>query len=66
MRTFAAITAGGVLGIFALKLLATIFLPIVGLVVGLFMMGVKIALFAAAAYFLYSFFFKRRRRGEVA
>ena len=66
MRTFAAITAGGVLGVLVLKLLATLVLPILGMLVGLVMTGVKLVLMAAVAYFVYSLIFKRKRQEERA
>lgn len=67
MRTFAAITAGGVLSVLLLKLIATIFLPILGMLVGLFATGVKLVLLAMVGYFVYSLIFKRRKeRAETA
>ena len=66
MRTFAAITAGGVLSVLLFKLIATIFLPIFGVVVGLILTGVKLVLLAAVVYFVYSLIFKRRKEAEEA
>lgn len=66
MRTFAAITAGGVLSVLLFKLLATIFFPIFGMLVGLIMTGVKLLLLAAVVYFVYSLIFKRRKQDEAA
>lgn len=66
MRTFAAISAGGVLGILLFKLLATIFFPMLGLLIGILVTGVKLLLLAAVVYFVYSLIFKRRNEEEAA
>ncbi len=60
MRTFAALTTTGVLGILMFKLLASLFLPILGLLFGLVAMVVKFALIAAVIFFVYSMLKKRR------
>ena len=66
MRTFAAVTAGGVLTIALLKLFAAVVMPVVGLVLGVLATGVKLLFFAAVGYLIYALFFKRKRReGEV-
>jgi hypothetical protein len=52
---------GGAISIVLFKLLAALFLPLLGAFVGLLMMTVKLALVAAVIYFLYTVFFKRKR-----
>ena len=64
MRNFAAITAGGVLGVLLLKLLASVFFPLLAMMVGVLMVGLKLLFFAAVAYFVYSMLFKRRKERE--
>lgn len=66
MRTFAALTLGGVAGVVLFKLLAALLFPILGMLMGLLMTGIKLVLIAAAIYFVYSLFFKRKKeRNEV-
>jgi len=67
MRTFAALTAGGIGSIILLKLLSMLMAPLLGFLMaffGIMLTVLKFALIAAAAYFLYSLFFKRRRERE--
>jgi hypothetical protein len=67
MRTFAAITAGGVLSVLLLKLIAAVFFPVLGMIVGILMLGVKMMLLAIVVYVVYSLIFKRRKeRSENA
>ena len=54
------------LSVLLLKLFATIFMPILGVLFGLVATGVKLVLLAAIVYFLYSLFFKRRKEEERA
>jgi len=65
MRTFVGFAAGGVIALVVLKILAALFLPILGSLVALVAIGVKLLLLAAVVYFVYSLVFKRRREGEV-
>lgn len=65
MRTFAALTLTGAAGIVLFKLMATILLPLVGMVIGLMAMTVKFALLAAVVFFVYSMI-RRRRHCEPA
>ena len=60
MRTFAAVTVAGVTGVVLLKLITAIFIPILGVLVGLFAMTVKFAFIAAVIFFVYSMIRKRR------
>ena len=60
MRTFAAITVTGAAGIVLFKLLATMFIPILGMLLGLLAMTVKFALIAGVIFFVYSMFKKRK------
>jgi len=65
MRTFAALTVSGVVGIVLFKLLAALVFPILGLFVGLLVMTVKLALLAAVVFFIYSMI-KRRKEADAA
>jgi len=60
MKTFAALTVAGVAGLIALKLLAALFLPLLGLVVGMAVFAVKLALIALLGYVVYSVLWKDR------
>ena len=54
MRTFAALTVTGVASVVLFKLFATVILPLLGVLLGLFFLTVKLALIAGAIYFIYS------------
>jgi hypothetical protein len=60
MKTFATLTVSGVLGIVLFKLLAGMLFPLLGVVVGLLLLTVKIAIFAAIGFFIYSMIRKRK------
>ena len=62
MRSFAGMFVGGVAAVLLLKVLAGFVLPLVGMVVGLILLAIKIALFAFVAYFVYSLV--KNRKGE--
>lgn len=64
MKTFAALTVTGVVGMLLFKLLASLFLPVLGLVFGILAMVVKFALIAAVIFFIYSML-KKRREADV-
>lgn len=66
MRTFAALTVSGVVGILLFKLLATLIVPLLGVFVGLMAMTVKFALIAAVIFFVYSMIKKKRREADAA
>ena len=60
MRTFAAFSVAGISGILLFKLLTTLFIPLLGLLMGLVAMTVKLALIAAVVFFVYTMMKKRR------
>jgi hypothetical protein len=62
MRTFGAMLFGGVAGIVILKLLAALLFPFLGFMMGLFGMAMKILIFGAIAYFVYTLIRGRRKR----
>jgi len=64
MRTFAVVFAGGALGLVVLKLLFGLVMPLFSLLIGLVTLTVKVAFFAAVAYFIYSLVRGRRREQE--
>jgi len=66
MRTFAVVFAGGALGLVVLKLLFGLLMPLFALLIGLVTLTVKVAFFAAVAYFLYSLVRGKRREQESA
>lgn len=65
MKSFAKFAVLGVSSIVLFKLLASIFLPVLGLALGLLALTVKLAMIAAVVFFLYSIFRKPRRDVEV-
>lgn len=65
MKTFAALTVTGVVGVLLFKLLASLVLPILGIFFGLLAMTVKFALIAAVIFFVYSMI-KKRREADLA
>jgi hypothetical protein len=65
MRTFAALTVSGVVGLLLFKLLAALVFPLFGVVMGLLAMTVKFALIAAVIFFVYSMI-KKKREADVA
>lgn len=65
MKTFAALTVTGVVGILLFKFLAALIFPIFGLFIGLLVMTVKFALIAAVIFFVYSML-KKRREADLA
>jgi len=65
MRTFAALTVTGAVGIVLFKLLATVIVPLLGMFLGLLAMTVKLALVAAVIFFVYSMF-KKRKEADAA
>lgn len=62
MKTFAALTVTGIAGILLFKLLVV---PIIGLLMGLLVMTVKLALLAAVVFFIYSMI-KKRKEADAA
>ena len=65
MKSFAKFAVLGVSSIVLFKLLTTVFIPMLALVLGLLGLTVKLALFAAVIFFLYSIFRKPRRDRDV-
>lgn len=61
MRNFGALALGGVAGIVVLKLLATTLLPLLGMAFGLLGLMVKIGLWVAVGYFVYTLLRGRRK-----
>jgi hypothetical protein len=64
MRGFAALTVTGVAGVVLFKLLATIMVPIFGIMIGLFFTTLKFALIAGVIFFVYSMIKKRKAAQE--
>lgn len=60
MRTFGALAVGGLAGIVILKLLAAMVFPIFGIMFGLVATMVKVALWVAIGYFVYTLIRGRR------
>jgi len=65
MKSFVKFAALGVTSVVLFKLFATILLPMLGLLFGLLGLTVKLAIFAAVIFFLWSIFRKPRREREV-
>ena len=65
MKTFAALTVTGLAGLFLLKILGAVLLPVLGLLVGIVALTMKIALIAAVGFFVYSML-RKRARGAAA
>ena len=64
MRGFAALTVTGVAGVVLFKLLATIMVPRLGIMIGLFFTTLKFALIAGVIFFVYSMIKKRKEAQE--
>jgi hypothetical protein len=64
MRSFVKVAVVGVSSVVLLKLFATVFLPALGMVLGLLMLTVKVAVIAAVVFFLYSLLRRRPRQDE--
>lgn len=63
---FGAMMAGGVVGLVAMKLMAALLIPMVGVGAAVLMMGLKALFWLAIGYTVYRIFFRRRReRAEV-
>ena len=60
MRTFATLSIAGVSTVVLLKLLATLMLPLLGALFGLFAMALKFSLIAGVAFFVYSLVCRRK------
>lgn len=62
MKGFAALTVAGVAGLILFKILAALVLPALGLLLGLLVLTVKVALVAALGFFVYSMLRKSAER----
>ncbi len=56
MKSFAMVSAGGVLGLIVLKVFFTFVLPAMAVMFGLMMMALKIGLIALVGYFVFKMF----------
>jgi len=65
MKSIVRITVAGISGVVLFKLFATILFPLLGMMLGLLAMTVKLALIAAAIFFVYSMIRKRKDEGEA-
>jgi hypothetical protein len=65
MARFGAMALAGVVSLVVARVLLGFLIPLVGVAVGLFVLGVKIALFALVAYFVYRLFRGRSREAET-
>lgn len=64
MRYLAPVGIAAISGVILWKLLATIVLPLLGILFGLFLTAMKVALIGAVIFFIYSMI--RKRRDEVS
>ncbi len=64
MRSLAPVALVAISGVVLWKLFATLFLPLLGVVVGLVATVAKLALIVAVIFFLYSMIKKRREAGR--
>ena len=64
MARFGAMAVAGIVSLVLARVLLGFLLPLVGVALGLFLLGVKIALFALVAYFVYRLFKGRGRESE--
>lgn len=65
MKQVVKYAALGVSGVVLFKLVAAIFLPTLAMIFGLLGLTVKLAIFAAVLFFLYSIFRKPRDEREI-
>ena len=66
MRTFATLFVSGAIGLLILKLVFGLVGPLLAVVLGFFVLAVKLALFAMVAYFIYSLVRGKKREREEA
>jgi hypothetical protein len=64
MARFGAMALGAVVSLMLARVLLGFLIPLIAAVVGIFVIGVKIALFALVAYFVYRMFRGRSREAE--
>ena len=65
MKSFAKLAALGVCGAILFKLFATILFPLLGLMLGLLMLTVKLAVIAAVVFFIWSLVKKPKRDDDL-
>lgn len=65
MRTFAPLAFAAISGVVLWKLFATIFLPFLGVLIGLIGMTLKFALIVGVVFFIYSMIRKRREEAQA-
>jgi 4-hydroxybenzoate polyprenyltransferase len=65
MRTFAPLAVAAISGVVLWKLLATLLLPLLGVVLGLIGTVAKFAMIAAVGFFIYSMIRKRREEAQI-
>ena len=65
MRTLAPVTFAAISGVVLWKLFATLLLPVLGVLLGLFATVLKFALIAGVVFFIYSMVRKRREEAQA-
>ena len=65
MRSLAPVALVAISGVILWKLFATLFLPFLGVMVGLIATTAKLALIVAVIFFIYSMIRKRREEAEL-
>lgn len=60
VRTFGGVALTGVAAVIALKLIAAVLVPLLGLLLGFAALVFKVGLFVAVGFFLYRMFRRRR------
>ncbi|MBI4540794.1 MAG: hypothetical protein HY704_14930 [Gemmatimonadetes bacterium] len=66
MRVFGELFLAGLAGLVALKLAGALILPLFGMLFGLVTLLIKLLVFGAIAYFVYSLLRRRRANDAVA
>jgi len=64
MKSFVRLAVVGVSGVVLFKLFTTALIPLLVMMLGIFMLTLKIALIAAVGFFIYSIFFKKDHEDE--
>jgi len=65
MKPLGTVAFAAISGVVLWQLFATIFLPLLGVVIGLLVTMAKVALIVAVGFFVYSLIKKRRDRAEA-
>ena len=66
MKSFARVAVFGVASVALFKLFTALFIPLLGMMIGLIALTMKVAIVAAIAYFIWSFFKKSPASDEDA